>query len=262
MGEMTGDSADHPIHIMKKKAVILFIGLLTLCVGCAEDKELIRQKARAQEAMAHSYIQKGDLKTGTKYLIEAAKLDPENPDIQYELAIAYKELRVYDRSLVHFKKTLALKPEFSAAWNNLGTLYLLMEQWDSAIDSFRKALRDITYKRAYFAYNNMGLAYYNKGDYQEAIDSFQQAIGLLPSYSVCYGNLGLAYEAVNNWEGAVGAYQKAIYHDPEYATAHFFLGRLYIRLNRYDEASEALRKTVEIDPTGPFAEDAKRLLKR
>ena len=95
------------------------------------------------------------------------------------------------------------------------------------------------------------------------MDKYRHAIKLFPSYSRCYRNLGLAYEALNKWDLAIDAYEKAVFFAPDYAAAHLNLGALYLKLYQYDEAAEALRQTIKTDKkAGPYAEKAKRLLKR
>jgi type IV pilus assembly protein PilF len=242
------------------KTASLVICLSLFGIQCAGDQALVKKRARAKETLGMSSIQRGDVKGGIGRLIEAAQLDPENANIHNELALAYKNLGVYDRALVHFKKALELKPEFTEAQNNLGTLYLLMGKWDLAIACFKKALSDITYRTPHFAYNNLGLAYYGKGVYDKAIDSYRRALQSSPSYTICYRNLGLAYEAVKRWEAAIDAYQKAISIYPEYAAAHFDLGKLYLRFGIKDKAAGELKLALAADPDAPFANEAKQLL--
>ena len=146
-------------------------------------------------------------------------------------------------------------------FDNLGTLYLLLEKWDLAIGCFEKAVRNITYKTPHFSYNNMGLAYYNKGEHRKAIESYRRALKLSPSYAMCYTNLGLAYEAINSLQAAIEVHKKSIHYAPDYPAPHFNLARLYLRLKQNDEARKELKRTIEIDPDGNYGNEAKRLLK-
>jgi len=163
--------------------------------------------------------------------------------------------------MLHFKRALALQPEFPEAQNNLGTLYLLLKEWDLAIERFQRAVNDILYRTPHFAYNNMGLAYYNKGGYQKAIENYQKALRSFPSYSLCHENLARAYEATDSFQAAIESYNKSISYAPNYPTSHFNLARLFLRLNRKEEAAKELMLTMEIDPEGPYGSEAKGLLK-
>ena len=246
--------------LKNKKGILVLILLSILVTGCAENKALVKTKSQALENLGNSLIQQGDLRGGLEKLLQASRLDPENANIHNGLGLAYRDLGIYEKSIVHFKRALALRPEFPEAQNNLGTLYLLLKKWNLALDCFQKAVSDILYRTPHFAYNNMGLVYYNKGDYQKAIENYQKALKFFPSYSLCYENLALAYEAIKSFQAAIESYKKSIYHAPNYPTSHLYLARLYMRLDRNDEAVRELKLTIQIDPEGPYGNGAKRLL--
>lgn len=237
--------------------LVLFVFTLT---GCAGNQAETKKKTDALQRLGASLVQEGSVRAGLEKLLEAAKLDPTNSAIHQELALAYRDLGEFQLSLDHFKKALELRPEFPQAWNNMGTVYLLLRQWDLAINCFQMAVGDILYRTPHFAYNNMGLAYIKKEQYQKAIASFHKALKSAPSYSPASTNMGIALERMNRWEEAIDAYQDAISVDPEYPASHFHLGRLYIRLNRNAEAAEELHQTIKLDPRGHLAQEAKKLL--
>ena len=237
--------------------LILFVFVLTGCAGNQAAKE---KKTEALQRLGTSLVQEGSVRAGLEKLLEAAKLDPTNSAIHQELALAYRDLGEFQLSLDHFKKALELRPEFPQAWNNMGTVYLLLRQWDLAINCFQMAVGDILYRTPHFAYNNLGLAYIKKEQYQKAIASFHKALKSAPAYSPARTNLGLALERMNRWEEAVDTYKNAISVDPEYTASHFHLGRLYMRLNRNSEAAEELHQTIKLDPRGRLAQEATKLL--
>ena len=111
-----------------KSFIIISIFLFFLLAGCTANKTLVKKKSQALENLGNSLILQGDLRGGLEKLLEAHKLDPENANIHNELGLAYRDLGAYQKSLVHFKKALALKSTFSEAQNNLGTLYLLLKE--------------------------------------------------------------------------------------------------------------------------------------
>ena len=248
------------IRLKNKKGILVLILLSILVTGCAENKALVKRKSQALENLGNSLIQQGNLREGLERLLEASKLDPENANIHNGLGLAYRDLGVYEKSIVHFKRALVLRTEFPEAQNNLGTLYLLLREWDLALDCFQRAVSDILYKTPHFAYNNMGLAYYNKRDYQKAIENYQKALRSFPSYSLCYENLARAYEAINSFQAAIESYDKSITYAPNYPTPHLYLARLFLRLDRNEEAARELKLTMQIDPDGPYGNEAKRLL--
>jgi len=245
----------------KLSSVLFFVFLVSTLHGCAGNQAAVKERARVLRNLGGSLVQDGDLRGGLEKLLEAAELDPKDSETQHELALAYRDLGEYQLALVHFDKALTLRPEFSDAWNNKGTVHLKLRQWDQAINCFQKASGDILYRTPHFAYNNLGLAYYGKGEYRKAIAGYQKALEVSPSYSPARTNLGLALERINRWEAAIIAYKKAIEDAPNYTPAHFNLGRLYMKLNRYAEAAEVLEEIIKIEPRSRTAEEARELLK-
>jgi tetratricopeptide (TPR) repeat protein len=249
------------VKLIKGGLLFIFIAILAFSFGCASGGAANRKRARTKANLGSSLIEDGRTGAGIKHLLDAAELDPESADIQHELAVGFRNMGEYQRSLTHFMKCLELRPSFPEAWNNLGTLYLIQRQWDQAIASFRKALSFVTYKTPQFAYNNLGLAYYGKGEYQRAVENHRRALKLSPDYSVCHDNLARVYEKLNLEEQAIQSYKRAIYYAPGNPGPHYYLGRLYLRLGLEEEATKELLKTLELDPHGPYGDGASRALK-
>jgi tetratricopeptide (TPR) repeat protein len=237
--------------------LILFVFTLT---GCAGTHEATNKKTEALQRLGTSLVQQGNLRAGLEKLLEAEELDPTNSAIHHELALVYRDLGEFQLSLNHFKKALELRPEFPQAWNNMGTVYLLLRQWDQAINCFQTAVGDILYRTPHYAYNNLGFAYLKKEQYQKAIANFQKALKFAPFFTPAQTNLGLALERMNRWEEAVDTYEKAISMDPEYPAAHFHLGRLYMKFNRNAQAAEELHQVIKLDPRGRLAQESRKLL--
>ena len=247
--------------VINRLAVLVIIFSLAL-FGCAGSRPSTKAKARVFENLGNSLVMQSNFREGLSNLLKAGELDPKNAEIQHELALVYRTLGEYQQSFRHFKKALALKPQFPEAWNNLGTLYLLTEKWDEAIAGFQKASEDTLYKTPHFAYHNMGLAYFNKGECKKAIDNYLHALMSFPSYSLCHYNLARAYEADKNWDKAVSSYQKAISNYPEYEAAHLDLGKLFLKLGKKEKAGKELRLAAEIDPEGTCAREAGELIEK
>jgi tetratricopeptide (TPR) repeat protein len=231
------------------------------CFGCAGSNVTDIDKARAFEEIGTSAVRQGKLRFALENYLEAEKYDPENAYIKDELAQVYRDLGRYQKAQEYFKEALVLKPRFPEAQNNLGSLYLLLKEYDLAIEYCQKAADDLLYKTPHFAYTNLGAAYFFKGNDEMAVQSFQQALKLAPEYSPAYFGLGYVYEKLKFWNGAIEAYQKSIFYAPENADAYFRMGKLYKQMNRTLEAQEAFKHFLELVPEGPDAEEAKRLLR-
>ncbi|MBN2062951.1 MAG: tetratricopeptide repeat protein [Deltaproteobacteria bacterium] len=234
-----------------------------MSAGCVQENVITsRERAQALQSMGGALVREGNLREGLARLLEAEKLDPDNPALQHELAIAYRDLGKYDISLRHFQKALYLKPDFSEAHNNLGTLYILLKKWDLAVQSFNKAVQDILYKTPEIAYNNMGLAYFNKGDTDRAIESYEKALQLSPSYHTCLTNLGIAYETNGDLVQAIESYNNSIRFGSRNPATYFRLAGIYKGLNQRKEAAGVLKQFLSIEKEGTNADAARDLLRQ
>ena len=240
--------------------VLLFL----IMPACAGDQAAIIKKKKKVEALQQlgmAHAAEGNLRKGLAKLLEALKLDPDNAELNHQTAVVLRNLGKYKLSLKYFNRALALKPEYPEARNNLGTLYLLMEEWDKAIACFKEAASDILYSSPQFAYNNMGYAYYMKGDYDKAIENYKRALRSSPSYTLCHSNLARAYAAKGELEEAIAAYKLCVLYFPKDSGAHLGMAKALLRLGKKKEAKEELNLTIWADPTGPQAKEAREILK-
>lgn len=229
--------------------------------GCAiSGREISKKRARALEDLGVSYLMEGEPNLAVRHLIEAAKEDPADPHIAHSLALAYRDLGIYDRALAEFQRALALKGDFPQLVNNLGLTYLLMGRLDDAISCFNKAAAIISYATPQYALLNLGLAYYQKGHYRRAISYYEEALEVDPSFVMAYENLGLAYEAVGKWEKAHEAYRASISYEPGSPNAYLLLGKFLRRLGRPSEAVVMFRKAFDLDSDGCKGREALKIL--
>ena len=235
--------------------------LFLFVAGCAGDRAATKKRAEALQQLGSAMAAEGNLRGGLAKLLDAVRLDPENADLNHKVAIVLRNLGEYKLSLKYFQRTLSLNPKFSEARNNLGTLYLLMGEWDRAIACFQEAVGDMLYTTPQFAYNNMGYAYFKKGDYDKAIKSYKRALSSSRSYTIAHSNLAQAYAAKGELEAAVAAYKQAILYFPKDPVAHLELGKLYLKMGKKKEAKEELDLTIWAAPMAIQANEARELLK-
>lgn len=195
-----------------------------------------KEKSDAMRTMGNSLFLQGKAREGLSNLLKAEKYDPSNPDLQHEIALVYQEIREHDLALVHFKKAIQLKSNFSKAYNNMGILYSETGQFEKALECYNKAVSNILYQTPHFAYHNMGLVYYRIKDNKKAIEYYERAIDLAPYYVDAYMDLGIAYEDAGRYDDAISAYKKVVNIMPESMEPSFSVAKLYFK-NRAQEES-------------------------
>ena len=248
---------------MRKTSGPLFVILLVsgLLLGCATTQPVDgKKRADAKQQLGNSLLYEKNYQGAVKELREAAELDPENPNIQNSLGLAYQGLRLPERAIPHYQKAIQLKPDSPEFANNLGTAYAAAKQWDLAIQCFQRAADNYLYRTRHVAFDNLGSAYHNKGEYRRAIENFKKAVEYYKEYTPGYINMGISYEAMKEWDNAIAAYKKAAEIEPGSALPHLQLGDLYLRVNQQEAAVESLLIAITNDPNGPYGKAARDLL--
>ena len=145
-----------------------------------------------------------------------------------------------------FRCALAIRPEATAAWNNLGNALGDSGDLPGAIASCKKAL-EIDPKRA-DAHYNLGNALHVSDDLLGAIAAYKQAIKLDPKNANAHSNLGAALGDSGDLHGAIAAYKQAIKLDPKNAITHYNLGAALDDFDDLPGAIAAYKQAIEIDP--------------
>jgi type IV pilus assembly protein PilF len=240
---------------------LIFFLCTGVLMGCATTQPVDgKKKAEAKHQLGNSLLYEKNYQGAVTELREAAELEPDNPNIQNSLGLAYQGLRLPERAIPHYQKAIQLKPDFPEFENNLGTAYAAVQQWDKAIQWFQRAADNFLYRTRYLAYDNLGSAYHNKGDYRRAIENFKKSVEYSKDYTPAYINMGTSYEALREWDNAIAAYKKAAEIEPDLALPHLLLGGLYLRLNRQEAAVDSLLIAIRNDPNGPYGKAARSLL--
>jgi len=147
---------------------------------------------------------------------QAIKLDPYNSaDAYYALALAYRDWGKPDEEIQAYKQAIRLRPDYTSAYERLGTRYLRSKKYAEAVEIFRQ-LATLKPGDAVTP-NNMGEAYLELNKLPEAQESFRQAIRLKPDFGKAYYNLGKCLLAMGNRDAALEQYNILQNIDPDWA---------------------------------------------
>jgi len=181
------------------------------------------KKAVSLRPSAESYFNIGLASFYLKQYKEAAeayrqsiKLDPYNAaDAYYALGLVYRDWGKPDDEIQAYKQAIRLRPDYTVAYERLGSRYLRSKKFSEAVEIFRQlaALKPGDYN----APNNMGEAYLELNRLNDAVESFRQSIRLKPDFGKAYYNLGRCLLAMGNRDGALEQYTILTNIDPDYA---------------------------------------------
>ena len=147
---------------------------------------------------------------------QSIKLDPYNAaDAHFALGLVYRDWNKPDEEIQAYKQAIRLRPDYTTAYERLGSRYLKSKKFPEAIEVFRQ-LSALKPGDA-IAPNNMGEAYFELNKLNEAVESFRQAIRLKPDFGKAYYNLGRCLLAMGNRDAALEQYTILTNIDPDWA---------------------------------------------
>ncbi len=240
------------MRTLKLVAKILVFVLLSGCVPQSNTpKDEIEKLVSIHYKGAIKFLQEGKATKALRELQAAEKLDPDNPDVEHAIGLAYQGQSRYDLALKQYKRALELDPAMTEARLNMGTIYLIKAQYDEAINQFQACLKDPDYKTPEKAQYNLGVAYFHKKEIDKAISHYEKAIAMKPGqpddYSHALYNLAFCYEEKKDYLNALKYYKKAIEVVPNFKDALFRIGLIKKDLGAFGEAAAIFKEILSKD---------------
>ncbi len=145
------------------------------------------------------------------------------------------------------KKALEMDEFDSQSHTLLGSLYLVMRQYEKAIAAGERAVA--LNPNGAFEHDMLGNTLNFSGRPDEAIGHLKQALRLNPFPDYYYfRHLGQSYMQKGQYDQALAEYRKALHRSPDSKPVHIYLVVIYILLDRQKEAGAAAKKLLEINP--------------
>ena len=193
---------------------------------------LLQQTGRVSESLVFSQ--------------KAAKLIPQDAEVQYNLGVALQKLGRLDEAQASYRQTITLKPDLAEAHFSLGATFKELGRLDEAQASFDQALvLKPDYAQVYCSLGNM---FKELGRLEETEASYKQAIVLEPDLAEAHSNLGVTLQALGRLDEAEESYKQAIVLRPNYAEAHNNLGVTLQALGRLGEAEAIFKQVIVLKP--------------
>lgn len=180
-------------------------------------------------------------------------LDRGNPEILFNLGIAYCRKGLFNTALDYFLKVLDLKTSFidkASVIKNIAFVLINKREYDSALNHLNSILAD--YRSDVHALNMKGYCLEKKGDLKEALKIYREIllhdksnVNSLNSTSYLMAVLGIELES--SLKIAQFIYNKNS-DNPAYADT---LGYIHLKLGNYSEAEKYLKKAASIVPFDP-----------
>ena len=164
----------------------------------------------------------------------------------FQLALAHDALGQWDQAIASYRRTIELQPDFSQAYNNLGSVLQRCGRLDEAVTYLQTA---VALRPNYIkAYLNLGAIWTAQGKLDEAVDCYRWLLQLEPDSPEVYCNLGVTLENQGKFAEAAASYQAALRLQPELVEAIFNLGNVHRELDQLDEAAALYLQTLALQP--------------
>ena len=160
---------------------------------------------------------------------------PPAAKVEFERAAHSINRRKVQLGIVGLKRAIEIFPDYFDALELLGTQYVKLEKFDSAIPILSRALA-VNSKSASALYA-LGVTHLKTGQFIEAIESFRNAITLDPIHPNAYLMLGVAYGKIGSLEQSESALKKAYEQGGAGAAdAHLYLAGIYNKREKFGDA--------------------------
>jgi len=170
---------------------------------------------------------------------------------QYDQASRAGDSGLMFKAADNLKKAINLSPSMFAAFNQLGNVYLALQDYGRAGDAYRSVTQ--ISPRQPEGYANLARVLLMQGKGQEALQASQRAIDISPANGLLYHELGTAYKSIGREAEAKRMWKTAIRLIPNHAPSHYQIGELmagtvFTEDKDIPGAMRSLAKAIQLDP--------------
>jgi tetratricopeptide (TPR) repeat protein len=159
----------------------------------------------------------------------------------YLAKIYYEKISDFFKAAIHYKKALSANPNFFEGNNDYGHLLAFgKNDVNRGLNYFLKALK--IKPDSALIHQNLGSVYMIKENYTEAIVHFEKVLEIIEDEKVCF-NLGIIYQHfLIDIDKAAKYFEKAIAIKPDYAKAYLSYFNLLAKNNSFTAKAIELYK--------------------
>lgn len=198
--------------------------------------------------------------------VDDAKLAPDEHNVvsMRELSVPNRALKEYrlaaerlgkrdvEGATLHLKRATEIAPQFSGAWNNLGTIAYQTRDFTAAEQDFRKAL--LADPNSFEALVNLGGVLVTLNKLDEAWKYNVYAVVKRPNDALANSQLGMVYFGMGDQKLAEKHLLAAEKLDPaHFSHPQLLLAEIYLRQEKRAEAADQLQNFLEHHPDWPQA---------
>jgi len=186
---------------------------------------------------------------------------PENARRLYQKAEERLGKRDTPGAIKLLEKSVELAPQFSVAWNHLGTIAYQSQRYDQAEQYFREALKQDP--DSYAPLVNLGGALLAKGKVEESLQVNLRAVKAWLDYSLAHSQLGQSYLLAKQVDDAETHLKQAKALDPmHFSLPQLLLTRIHQARADYPAMVRELEEFLRLHPDSDLAPRMRELLEK
>lgn len=190
---------------------------------------------------------------------ELTQVVPEKARKEFDRANALVKEGKHEEAIEHFRKAVAIFPQFLMAHNDLGAQLLEQGSFDEAEREFRHAIA--IDPKAFNPQLNLGILLVRQQRFAEASDALRKALALESNSASAKFFLGLSLLGQEDYSGAESEL-KAAYAlgGTQYALALFHLGEVYMNRGERALALQAFEAYLREVPNAANADQTRKMI--
>ncbi len=198
-----------------------------------------------------AYHQIGYWKNTVTLFTHTINIDPDSYKAQNNLGTVYLELDQPEKAAEHFLKAAKARPDNAITYYNVGLALLRQGKTEAAFEYYRRALA-IT-EDFFMAHSDMGNELLRQQKWAEAISHLTKAVRIAPDNIIARNNLANALAGAGDYEKAIQHYVAALNMNPEFSEAYYNLGNAFLNTGRLSEAITYFAETLKHQPNNYMA---------
>jgi tetratricopeptide (TPR) repeat protein/CHAT domain-containing protein len=194
------------------------------------------------------WAQKGEYKLAHESFQRALSLNANTSQVWCYMGVTQAALQQYDTAIASFDKALAIDPQDHQALRNRGAILAnFFDRSEEALDNFNKALAIQPEDAG--AWCNRGILLIKQGQYARAVVDLNRALQIYPNYPEAYLYRGAAKNYLQQYHAALTDFDTVLKQEPMMAEAWVGKGCALSALARYPEAITHFDRALAIHPT-------------
>ncbi|MGA8617291.1 MAG: tetratricopeptide repeat protein [Candidatus Sulfotelmatobacter sp.] len=250
---------DHPTAGAYNTLGVLYAQAGRLSCGIAAFEAALKLEDENWEAhynLALALLRKGDRARAVHELQTAIGQKPDSVSSHFALGSLFEDEKKLKNAEEQFLSALMIDPHFGPGAIKLGEVLIAEGRPPAAVARLEDAVKQAPPDQAEPVQAALGLAYAENGEMEKALATLKDLVAAQPSSADAHFNLGLVYAKQGpskDEEAAVAEFLQVLRLDESMDPARIALGRVLISLQKYSDAVPVVLEYTHRQPQDPQA---------